>query len=779
MQRQSYRSDTPSYSSSEVGQPVRRMEDIRLITGRGQFLDDIHANGTLAAYVVRSAMAHARFTIRNLTEVQADPRARLVLTHADVASLPPLPVHGSRLLPFALEADPIPRPVLAKDVVRFVGEPIAFIVAEDPHLARDLTETLDIDYQPLPVVTGGRAALESDAVLLHGELAANQAFEYRLGDEAATEEAFRKAAHVTRVKLINNRVAAAFLETRGVFAEYDRRTARFTLTLGCQGAHSVRQTLAEILQVNPNDVRVVVPDVGGAFGTKIFTYPEYALAAVAARHLGSPVKWIADRQEHFVGDTQGRDNESVAEMAMDADGRFLAMRMDVVANIGAYCSEIANYVPFNGARIATASYTIPTFFTRMRGAYTNTMPVDAYRGAGRPEANYLIERLVDCCARDMQLDPAEIRRRNFIRAEQMPYRTPSGWLYDSGDFTGHLERALELADQGGFPEREAKSKQNGKLRGFGIASHIDACVPVGKEEARVTLDAEGMVTLLIGTQTGGQGHATAYAQFLAESLGVPYERINVRQGDTDLIPAGGGTAGSRSIPVGAPSVNAAARRLADQIKEEAAKVLETSPIDLELRDGRVWIAGTDRCVDLTEIARVADPSTLTAVMAVETTDRTFPNGTHIAEIEIDPETGVVEMKTYTVVDDFGFVLNPMLLAGQIHGGLAQGIGQALHERVVFDRTGQLVTASFMDYGVPRADDLTSFSIETRNIPSKTNPLGLKGAGEAGTVGAPPAIMNAIADALWRAGIREWVDMPATPEHVWKTIQKAKRNSSAG
>ncbi len=763
---------------AQVGQAVRRVEDAALLTGRGRFVDDLRLEGMLAACVVRAEAAHARFAIRNLDAVRADPAARIVLVHEDIARLGPMPVRNISTQPDGSTPITPERRVLADGTVRFVGEPVAFVVADTPQAARELAETLEVDYEPLPVVTGGRAALEAGAPVLHPALGGNQAFEYRMGDAAATEEAFSRAAHVTRVQLDNNRVAAAYLETRGVLAEHDAASGRYTLTLGCQGAHVVRRMLAQIMGIEEQRVRVIVPDVGGAFGTKIFTYPEYVLAAVAAERLRRPVKWIAGRHEHFVGDTQGRDSNAIAEMALDAEGRFLAMRVDTVSNLGAYCSEVAGFVPLNTARMATGSYAIPTFSARVRGAYTNTMPVDAYRGAGRPEASYLIERLVDACARDLGMEPAEIRRRNFIRSDQMPYRTPSGWLYDTGDFEGHLDRALASADHAGFGQRAAESASRGMLRGFGIAAHIDACVPVGKEEARLTLEADGTVTLLIGTQTGGQGHATAYSQFVAEALDIPYETIRVKQGDTDLIATGGGTGGSRSIPLGAPSVHAAARLLAEKIKSVASDILEAAAPDLELREGRVLIAGTDHSVELAAVAKAAGPEMLTAADAIETTDRTFPNGTHIAEVEIDPETGHIEIASYSVVDDFGFVVNPMLLEGQIHGGVAQGVGQALHERIFFDEAGQLLTASFLDYGVPRADDLPSFRFETRNIPARTNPLGIKGAGEAGTVGSAPAVMNAVADALHRAGVTDWIDMPATPERVWRALSGLREGAGA-
>jgi aerobic carbon-monoxide dehydrogenase large subunit len=754
-------------SRSEVGAPVRRIEDRALLTGGGRFLDDIAPPGTLAAYVLRSTASHARFTLSGVEAARAHPGVHLVLTIDDVPELGPMPVRLTSKQPDGSAVVPPPHPVLAREVVRYVGEPIAFVVADDARIARDATELIEVAYDPLSPVVSGRAALEDGAPLLRPERGTNLAYEYHLGNESKTEAAFAAAARVVRVHVVNNRVSAAYMETRGVIAEYDRAGSRYTVTAGTQGGQVVRRMLAEnLLKVDAARVRVLTPDVGGAFGVKMFTYPEYPLACVAAERLSRSVKWVADRIDHFLADNHGRDMDSIAEMAMDAQGRFRALRIDTVANIGAYCSEMGGWVSFAGAKMATGCYDIPAFFTRVRGVYTNTMTVDAYRGAGRPESAYLIERLVDVCALESGLGPVAIRELNFIKPGQMPHRTATGWTYDTGDFAGHLGRALELAEHADFAARAAGAAAGGKLRGFGMAAHIDACAPPGAETATLRLDGDGGVTLMIGTQTGGHGHATSYAQFVVSAVGVAYKKVRLIQGDTDANPKGGGTGGSRSMPLGAPSVNAAAHLLADKIKAVASGLLEAAPADLELVSGQVRVAGTDRAVRLAAVAAAAE---LTASEGIEVKERTFPNGTHVAEVEIDPDTGATRIVRYVVVDDLGFVVNPLLLAGQIHGGVAQGIGQALHEQVRYDEGGQLLTASFLDYTIPRADDLPDFAFETRNVLGTTNPLGIKGAGEAGCMGSCPAVMNAIVDALRRAGVSASIDMPATPEKVWRTL----------
>ncbi len=754
-----------------MGAPVRRVEDKALVTGAGHFTDDFAPAGVVRAVVLRSAMAHARVILGGLDDARAMPGVQLIMTHADLEGIGGLPCEARVRQVDGTHAKVPDRPLLCGDIVRHVGDPVAFVVADDVEAAKAAADAIAIDYEALPVVVDLKPALADEAPVIWPDFGTNVAFDIARGDRTATEAAFAQAARISRVEIVNNRVVTNYMETRGVIAEYDADTGRTTLTLGTQGGHGMRDGIAEILGIPASDLRVITPDVGGGFGTKAFVYHEYPLAALAAKRLGRPVKWIGERSEHFLVDSQGRDNLSVAEMAMDEGGRFLAMRVDILANMGAYLSQFAPYIPQGGLTMTTGVYDIRAAYARARGVYTNTVPVDAYRGAGRPEAAYLVERLVDVCGRDTGLGPIEIRRRNFVAPSAMPYKTQGGRIYDSGEFAGHLARALELADHEGFAARAEASRNASKGRGFGIATYIEACAFPGTEGATVTLNADGTATLLIGTQTNGQGHATAYAQFIAGHLGLDYDKIRVIQGDTDRVPDGGGTGGSRSIPLGAVSVDRAAIKLAGQLRKVAAKLLEAAEDDLAFADGTIRVAGSNRGMTLTELARtVEDAAVLTAYdNTYEQPEPTYPNGTHAAEVEIDPETGTVEIVGYWIVDDFGATVNPMLLEGQVVGGSVQGIGQALTERTVYDGDGQLVTASFLDYAMPRAEGMPSFHFETRNVPCKSNPFGIKGAGEAGAIGSSPALINAIVDALERGWGIIHIDMPATPERVWAAI----------
>ena len=670
-------------------------------------------------------------------------------------------------------------PILAKDVVRHVGDAVAFVVADSLDAAKDAAEAVEIEWQQLPHVIGAVAALKPGAPKVWADRADNLSFETEVGDARATKEAFASAAHIVELTIVNQRLVTNYLDTRGVVAEYDGE--RYTLTLGSQGSHIIRDIIgAAVMKLPPEKMRVVTPDVGGGFGTKLFPYREYALAAVAAERLRQPVKWVCERTEHFLGDSHGRDNISTARLAVDNKGRFLALELDIIADMGAYLSCYAPYIPWLGVGMATGPYDIPIAHIRLRAAYTNTVPVDAYRGAGRPEASYLIERVVDAAAHDLGIASDTIRRRNLIKPKALPYKTPTGKVYDSGDFAGTLARAQELADWEGFNKRAAQSRRTGRLRGIGIATYIEACGNNGPETATLNLDPDGGVTLLIGSQSTGQGHATSYAQLIAERLDLPPERVRVIQGDTDRIKSGAGTGGSSSIPVGGVSVDRATKKLAEQIKEIAADALEASASDLEIVDGTVRVAGTDRIVSFAELAGLpgGTPDKLRAAEEFSVEPPTYPNGTHIAEVEIDPDTGKTSIVRYVVVDDFGATLNPLLLAGQVHGGAVQGIGQALMEDTVYDSaTGQLLSASFMDYAMPRAEHAPDFVFETRNVPCRTNPLGVKGAGEAGAIGSCPAIMNAIVDALWRSYRIRHVDMPATPRRIWEAIANARKASN--
>lgn len=758
------------------GQPLTRKEDDALLRGAGRYVADVAPAGALHAVVLRSPHAHANFKFADLSVTKAMKGVRLILTGDDIADLGPMPTPGVLA---GVDIDVPFYPVLARGVVRHVGDAVAFVVADTLDLAKDAADAIAIDWQPLPHVIGSLEALKNGAPQVWPDRP-NLSFETTEGDEAATKAAFARAARTVKTTIVNQRLVTNYMDTRGVVAEFDGD--RYTLTLGSQGSHIIRDIICgEVLKQPLDKMRVITPDVGGGFGTKLFPYREYALAAVAAEKLRKPVKWICDRSEHFLGDSHGRDNISTATIALDENNKFLALEIDIVADMGAYLSCYAPYIPWLGVGMATGVYDIPAAFIRLRAAYTNTVPVDAYRGAGRPEASYLIERAVDNTAREIGVAPDALRRKNLIRQSQLPYKTPTGKVYDSGDFAGALKHAQELADWKDFDKRARLAKRAGKLRGIGVATYIEACGNNGPETAQVTLDKDGGVTVLIGSQSTGQGHHTSYAQLVAERLDLPPELVRVVQGDTDRIATGAGTGGSSSIPVGGVSVDRASRTLADQLKELAADALEAAAGDMEIADGAVRVAGTDRAISFADLAGhpKATPEKLTASRDFGTDSPTYPNGAHIAEVEIDPDTGKAEIVTYVVVDDFGATLNPLLLAGQVHGGLVQGIGQALMEDTVYDTdSGQLLSASFMDYAMPRASNAPSFVFETRNTPCKTNPLGVKGAGEAGAIGSCPAVINAVIDALDRGyGIRH-IDMPATPLKVWTLIDQARKAGAA-
>jgi len=754
------------------GQALTRKEDDALLRGAGHYVADFTPKGSLHAVVLRSPHAHARFKVTDLAAARAIPGVRLVLTAEDIADLGPLPTPG--VIPDLPIEVPV-YPILANGLVRHVGDAVAFIVADTLEIARDAAEAVVIDWQPLPHVVGAVAALKGGAPPVWPTRPGNLAFETAVGDAKATREIFATAARSAQVTLVNQRLVANYLDTRGVIAEYDGE--RYTLTVGSQGSHVIRDIVCgDVLKIAPDKMRVLTPDVGGGFGTKLFPYREYALAAVAAKRLGKPVKWVAERAEHFLGDSHGRDNITTARVAMDEKGRFLALELDIVADMGAYLSCYAPYIPWLGVGMAPGVYDIPVAYVRLRGVYTNTVPVDAYRGAGRPEAAYVIERLVNAAAIETGIAPDTLRRRNFIKPKAMPYTTATGKIYDSGEFAEQMARAQEIAGWDGFNKRAAASKRAGRLRGIGISTYIEACGNMGPETANVRLDGDGNVTVLIGSQSSGQGHATAYAQIVADHLDIPPERVRLVQGDTDRIATGLGTGGSSSIPCGGASLDGASKKLAEEIKRLAADALEAAPGDMEIADGRVRVVGTDRVISFADVAARADTGRkpLSADDTFTPGEPTYPNGTHIAEIELDPATGAVSIVNYVVVDDFGATLNPLMLAGQVHGGSVQGIGQALMEDTVYDpASGQLLSATLMDYALPRADQSPAFVFETRNVPCKTNPLGVKGAGEAGAIGSCPAVMNAVIDALWRTYRIRHIDMPATPQKIWAAIEAAR------
>lgn len=755
-----------------VGAPVRRKEDKAFITGKGCYTSDIKKVDCLHGYMLRSPFAHATFKIEDLDAAQNATGVVAILTASDISELGLLPTvaipdnyDGEK--PFVPD-----HPILAIDTVRFVGDPVAFVIADSVENARSAAELIEIDYDDQAAVIETGDALNGDAPLVYPERRSNLAFNYRHGDKEKTNAAFAKASQTASIEVINNRLVCNYMETRACIGEYDSQNASYTLTLGSQGVHGIRDVLAKnILNIDPDALTVITPDVGGGFGTKVFVYPEYPLALFAAKKLGRPVKWVQDRSDHFVSCAHGRDNITTAEMAMDENGRFLGLKIKLIAAMGAYLHQFGPFIPWLGTTMSTGVYDIEALDVDMLGVYTHTTPTDAYRGAGRPEAAYLIERLVDECARVTGISREEIRRRNFIKPEQMPYTTQNERVFDSGEFDGHMTQAMTNHDWDGFDKRRAQSEREGKLRGMGLAVYIEACAFAGSEPAYLKLLPTGRFQLRIGTQSNGQGHATAYAQLAAAHFGVSIEEIDVIQGDTREQSQGGGTGGSRSVPIGGVSVDLAGKELASKIKAIAANELEAAEPDLEFIDGRIVIVGTDRSISLADVARAAaDEEDVKATGDFKQPEATYPNGTHICEVEVDPLTGVTEIAAYTVVDDFGVTVNPLLLRGQVHGGIVQGIGQALQEQTVYDESGQLLTASFMDYTMPRADTVPSFSFETRNIPCVTNGLGIKGAGEAGSIGSCAAVINALINALESKNPElNHIDMPATPQAVWQLL----------
>ena len=760
-----------------VGQSVLRKEDDALIRGKGRYTDDMAPQTSLHALVLRSPHAHAKFTI-DASRARTLPGVAAILTAEDVGDLGSLPCL------FNLEVDPFtgpPYPILAEGEVRHVGDAVAFVVAETVDKARDAIEAIEVNWTPLPAVAGVVNAVKPGAPQVWPDHAGNILFDVPVGDKKAADEAFAKAHAVVEISIVNPRVVASCMETRAAVCEYDPKRDHLTLTVGSQGSHRLRDILCQnVLKIPVEKMRVICPDVGGGFGTKLFPYREYALLAVASRKLKKTVRWAAERSEHFMGDAQGRDNVTTAKMALAEDGKFLAMDVDLMGDMGAYLSTFGPYIPHGGAGMLPGLYDIQAFHCRVRTVFTHTVPVDAYRGAGRPEAAYVIERLVDACARKLGMTPEAIRRKNFIPPRALPYKTATGKIYDSGDFAAHMKRAMEVADWKEFPKRVRAAKKQGLVRGIGMASYVEVCGVMGEETANVRLDPNGDITILTGTQSTGQGHQTAYAQLVSEQFGIPPERIHVRQGDTDEVATGLGTGGSASIPSGGVSVERATRELGSKLKEIAAEALETSAGDLEINNGVIRIAGTDRSISLADLAKRpnVDPEKLKASATFASADGTYPNGTHIAEVEIDPATGIIKIVNYVIVDDFGVTLNPLLLAGQVHGGAMQGIGQALMEQVIYSPAdGQLVTGTYMDYALPRAADGPSFHFETHNVPCKTNPLGVKGAGEAGAIGSCPAVVNAIIEGLWREYKVDHIDMPATAERVWIAIREHQRRHS--
>ncbi len=769
-----------------VGQPVTRTEDNRFLTGNGRYTDDLSFPGQAHAIMVRSPHASARIRSIDLTAVRGLPGVLGAWSGADAAAAGLGVIPCLAMLPNKDGSGMVntTRPLIVVDRVRHLGDTVALIVAEDLATARDAAELVEIDYEILPSVTDTAGALAPGAAAVWEEVPDNLALDWEIGDKAAVDAAFAKAARVSTVDLVNNRAICCAMETRAANAVYDAEKDLTTLYCCTQGAHLIRGILAEAaLRIPPEQLRVVTYDVGGGFGTKAFPYVEYPLVAFAAKALRRPVKWTGDRSDAFLTDLHGRDHVTRASLALDADHKILGVKVETVAAMGAYLSAFAPFIPtFSGAQMHVGTYTIPAFYTGVKLVYTHTTPVDAYRGAGRPEAAYVVERLVDAAARDGGISGAEIRRRNFIPANAFPYSTSSGLVYDSGDFQRNMDDALAMADAAGFAARKAESSRKGLARGLGIAYYIEKTGADPNEFAEVTIGADGLVVAHVGTQSTGQGHETAFAQMLSERLGVPFEQVRIEMGDSNRLKGGNGTGGSRSLALGGGAIMNAGDAAVEKGKELAAEALEVSAVDVSYGEGKYRVVGTDKTVDLFAVAKIAasrgvDPGLVADAQYVQEAN-TFPNGCHVCEVEVDPATGTVEILRYSVCDDFGKVVNPLLLAGQVHGGIVQGIGQALTENVVYDpESGQMLTGSFMDYCPPRADIVPSFAFKTNEVLCTTNPMGIKGAGEAGTIGAPPVLVNAVVDALADHGIRH-IDMPLTPLRVWQAIQAAGTRRAA-
>ena len=769
-----------------VGQAVPRTEDPRLLKGVGRYVDDIRLANMAHGYILRSPVAHAVIKSINTSAAEAASGVLAVLTGADfeAAGLNGIvtDVAGAK----RSDGTPIfrpPRPALVTDKVRVVGDYVAFVVAETLDQAKDAAELIDVDYEPLPVMVGTTAAAEPDAVPVWDECPDNISFEHNVGDAVATEAAFSKADVVVKQRFVINRVSTNSMENRGCIGEFDKHEKRYVLHTGLQQPHNIRADLAKNIFNEPEYLfRIVSDDVGGSFGMKGGTYPEYVLVLWSAKVLGRPVKWYAPRSESFISDTHSRDNVSDAELALSKEGKFLGVRCKTLANLGAYVASRGPNPPMGNVGTMAGTYTTEAMHVNVRAVLTNTHSTAPYRGAGRPEAAYVMERLIDIAAYEMELDPAELRRINLIPKDALPYQTALTFNYDSGDFEKSLDMALELADYANFEARRKEAAKRGKMRGICISNTIEQAGGRRRfEHAEIRFTKAGSVLLLMGTISHGQGHDTTFKQILSDRLGVPAERIRMIEGDTDQVSMGEGTGGSRSAELGGAAIYLCSDKIVKKGKKIAAHNLEAAETDIEFSDGTFTVAGTDKSIDIMEVAQASySPNKIPADVEVGLDEmysylpdtETFPNGTHVCELEVDPDTGAIDILKYSVVDDVGVVVNPLLLKGQIHGGVGQGLGQALLENIHYDEDGQILTGSFMDYCMPRADDICAIEVGSNPQPCKTNPTGIKGAGEAGTVGALPCVANAVVNALSPLGTRH-IEMPATPEVVWRAIESAK------
>ncbi|MBN8960901.1 MAG: xanthine dehydrogenase family protein molybdopterin-binding subunit [Rhizobiales bacterium] len=773
-----------------IGASVLRKEDRRFTTGKGRYVDDIKLQGMTHAHFVRSPHGHAKVKGIDSSAALKMPGVVAVLTGQQIVDdkvgnlICGWAVHSKDGTPMKMGA----WPAMAPEVVRFVGQAVAVVIAETKNQARDAAEAVQVDYEELPAVTNVKAAIAAGAPQLHPEAPNNIVYDWELGDQAATNDAFAKAANVVKMDLVNNRLAPNAMEPRAALAQYDEAEEHFTLYTTSQNPHVARLVLSAFYNIAPeHKLRVIAPDVGGGFGSKIFIYPEEMVALWASKKVNRPVKWTGDRTEAFLTDAHGRDHVSHAEMAFDKDNKILGLRVKTLANFGAYMSLFSSSVPtYLYATLLSGQYNIPAIYAEVMGVYTNTSPVDAYRGAGRPEASYLIERMMETSARQLKVDPAELRRKNFVTV--FPHQTPVIMAYDIGDFNASLDAALKSVDYAGFPARKAKAKAEGKLRGIGFSCYIEACgiapsKAVGSlgagvglwESAEIRVNPVGTIEVLTGSHSHGQGHETTFCQLVAERLGVPVSQVSVVHGDTDKVQFGMGTYGSRSLAVGGSAIVKALEKVEAKAKKIAAHQLEASESDIVIENGEFKVTGTDKSIALPMVALAAytahnlpdgmEPG-LKESAFYDPSNFTFPAGTYICEIEVDPGTGKTEFVNFVAADDFGRLINPMIVEGQVHGGLTQGIGQALLEGAVYDGNGQLITASFMDYAMPRADDVPSYKLQHTTTLCPGNPLGVKGCGEAGAIGASAAVINAITDAIGNNSL----EMPATPDRVWHAIR---------
>ncbi|MFN0302678.1 MAG: xanthine dehydrogenase family protein molybdopterin-binding subunit [Burkholderiales bacterium] len=771
---------TTSTTKFGVGQAVRRKEDQRFLTGAGRYTDDINVDRQLHAHFVRSPHAHARILSINVDAARAAPGVVAVYTHADMAAagINPIPVLTDipvKTTDGGIVSGP-PRHALAADAVRYVGDAVALVIAQSHAQAVDAAERIEVRYETLPAVIGPAEAVKPGAHQLWPGAKGNVAGVFAVGDAAAVNSAMAGAAHIVKLDLVNNRLAPNTMEPRAVLCEFDSATKRYTVHVASQASQGFKMALAAaILQVPPDNVRVIVDDIGGGFGMKVGPYPEYVAVCFAAGKLGRPVKWVASRSEAFLADTHGRAHVTHAEMGLDASGRIVALKIRNLADMGAYLAYVGPLVPTIAAgQVITNVYDIKLMHLEILCVLTNTSVVDAYRGAGRPESVFMMERLMDLAAAQTRIDPAEIRRRNMIPSAALPYTTLLGAIYDSGDYAAIMARGLREADWAGFASRKAKAAQRGKLAGRGFSTYVEitgAFDPV--EHVQVTVSGDGKVTLIAGTQAMGQGLDTSYCQLLAEKLGVPFDSIDVIQGDTDIVKAGSGSIGSRSSFVGGQAVLTGGDEIIKRGRDLAADALESAAADISFADGRFAITGTDRGIGLFELARKQTDARIHVSATSTAGGMSYPNGINVCEVEIDRETGEISISRFMALNDVGTVINPMIVAGQVHGGVVQGVGQALHEQVVYDRSGQLVTGSYLDYCMPRADDMPQIETSTdESTPSPTNIIGAKGAGEAGAVSAPPAVVSAIVNALADYGVSH-LDMPIRTETIWRILQQAR------